>query len=766
MRKSLLSALALSAVLLTSCSNEEIVTPGNDGNVVFTVALPGEFVTRAGDPTISDGTKATKLSYAVYLQGTKNALFTSENTGDPQADPFSGLQTKLALNLAKGKTYDIVFWADKGTGSPYTFNTADQTITVDYNNVASNVEDRDAFFASKTITVTGAMEENITLKRPFAQLNFATSDLEAANKAGLDFGKTQVKVTGVHNTLNLLTGVASDSEGWDNSVTFGYAGLVDNDLHNGTADKKYNWLSMNYFLTGVEILDGDVQKADKETVDCEFKVQDKNSQEINTINIANVPVQRNYRTNIYGELLTSTVNFAIEIKPNYNEDDINLEQKEWVSNNTQVPAEIDGAITLSTPEQLAAFAESIGNGETYAGKTIKLGQDINLDGKLWKPIINLKGNQFSGTFDGDGHTISNMTVKNAEKAGFFGYMWGTLKNVTFENANVYSNHWAGVAMGYCTDHTGCNISGIKVKNSIVTCAPEWIAGESNYNNGDKAGGVVGYIDIQNGGKIDACSVENTIVQSYRDCGAIVGFSHVQITNCTAKNNTIIMDGTNHYEKTIPITINEIKGRGNGALLNNTVSGNKLVIRNFNCPEEGYASSAPANGNLAFQNMNIQSLTVRTNNAKSLSVKDCTINPAASNPGNNFRFGVYIIGDYNNNNIDFEFIGNTIKGSWGHGLFYQGSESELGSCNISGNNFADWGKKEINDKDVKTSAAIKFYRQNGITETVEQRNAFAAKVVDANNYDVTTLNTGRVKLNVTQREGSVEHTYNSKDEITE
>ena len=307
--------MALSALMLASCANEDLNGPAQDGPVVFSVQLPGEF-TRA----ISDGSTATQLSYAVYLKGEDNVLFTSENTGDPQAAAFSGLKTSLSLNLAKGKEYDIIFWADKPGNSFYDFKPAAKSVEIKYDGIVSNDEDRDAFFQKETFKVTGAETRTVTLRRPFAQLNFATSDLEAANKAGLNFSKTQVTVSNVYNTLNLLTGVASNTATGDNAVTFAWNGLVNNDVVNGTTDtsKKYNWLSMNYLLTGA-VPGTDIQTADSETVNCTFKVQDSNASKINTIEISNVPVQRNYRTNIYGALLTSTVDFNIEIEPTYND---------------------------------------------------------------------------------------------------------------------------------------------------------------------------------------------------------------------------------------------------------------------------------------------------------------------------------------------------------------------------------------------------------------------------------------------------------------
>lgn len=332
--------------MLASCSNEDVMSPASDGPVVFTVSLPGEF-TRA----ISDGTKAVKLSYAVYLKGQSDVLFTSQTATDPQADNFSGLKTTLSLDLAKGKTYDIIFWADVPGNSYYTFTPATKSVTMDYTAPVGNDEDRDAFFQHVELEVKGASTQTVELRRPFAQLNFATSDFAAAKKAGLNYGGSKVVVKNVYNTLNLLDGKASGAA----EVTFNYAGLVENETttHPGTTDasKKYNWLSMNYLLTGAVVPDAtNVQKADKELVDVAFEVYAPGATDgvagdlINTVNVSQVPVQRNYRTNIYGNLLTSAVDFNIVIDPIYYEPAWDVEYGA-----AQMKQNADGSVTCVTP---------------------------------------------------------------------------------------------------------------------------------------------------------------------------------------------------------------------------------------------------------------------------------------------------------------------------------------------------------------------------------------------------------------------------------
>ena len=74
----------------------------------------------------------------------------------------------------------------------------------------------------------------------------------------------------------------------------------------------YEYLAMNYLLVA----------ADKELVDVEFACTDGSKEKTRTV--GSVPVQRNYRTNIYGQLLTSDVDINVEIIPAYNKPDYNV----------------------------------------------------------------------------------------------------------------------------------------------------------------------------------------------------------------------------------------------------------------------------------------------------------------------------------------------------------------------------------------------------------------------------------------------------------
>ena len=66
----------------------------------------------------------------------------------------------------------------------------------------------------------------------------------------------------------------------------------------------------------------------------------------------------------------------------------------------------------------------------FSGKTIKLTADIDLGNQVWTPIGNGDNSfAFSGTFDGDGYTISGLNVPDTNAPGLFGYIFGTVQNL-------------------------------------------------------------------------------------------------------------------------------------------------------------------------------------------------------------------------------------------------------------------------------------------------------------------------------------------------
>ena len=385
MKRYLLSTftIAAAALLVTSCNDEmdNGLKTGDEGTVTFTAQLPSEMGTRA----FADGLTAKHLQYAVYEAGQSTPLkvFGDETTVVGEAEMVN-LKKSVTLKLTSGKSYDVIFWADATTDSPYTFNPASQEVSVDYSKVNNNSDNCDAFFKKETITVSGNQSVDVKLTRPFAQVNIGTDDFDAAKASGLEVTQTEV-VAKAFATLNLATGKVSDEA----DRTFTMKAIPTASDGEFPVAGGYKYLSMDYLLVG----------ADKATVDVAFNYGGPQNR-----TFTNVPVQRNYRTNIYGSLLTNTTDFNVVIEPAFATTNYNLGALYTAS-------QIGGAVTLSDNVD---FDRTIA---VQPGKTMS----VNLNGKtvknttdLWEnpsvpnswSLFSVRGTDSKLTLSGDGDVIA------------------------------------------------------------------------------------------------------------------------------------------------------------------------------------------------------------------------------------------------------------------------------------------------------------------------------------------------------------------------
>lgn len=404
MKKVLFSTVAMSALMLmaTSCADDQTsdLKAGAESTVTITAQLPGDMGTRA----FADGKKATELHYAVYEKGTTTPLKVCKKAdgtkGQEGTATMTGLKTTISLQLTTGKEYDFVFWADAPGNNVYKFNSENQTVTVNYANAENNTDNLDAFFGQKkALKVSGNMSISQELRRPFAQINIGTDDFDAAAAAGYTVSESTIGVA-TYKTLNLLSGEVSDPV----TATFVKKPIPTEDSKFSVNSKDYKYLSMSYVLV----------PKDKETVDIAFDYTLTNR------TFTNVPVQRNYRTNIYGSLLTNTADFNVEIVPRFNDPDYN-----------------HNVITASTQTELATAAQT-------PNAVIKLKENTT---------YTLPADVAEGvTFSGDETTVISIPqaiVYSDKTIGFSG--------VTVKSPNT---NYTGIQHAKAVTYTGCVIEGM------------------------------------------------------------------------------------------------------------------------------------------------------------------------------------------------------------------------------------------------------------------------------------------------------------------
>ena len=220
----------------------------------------------------------------------------------------------------------------------------------------------------------------------------------------------------------------------------------------------------------------------------------------------------------------------------------------WDGTASSVPAAVNNVITITTAEQLAALAKNVNdedNSNNYSGVTIKLGADLDLNGDnySWTPI-GTEYNPFSGTFDGDGHTISNLKI-NSDKSGvgLFSIIDGTIMNVTLNNVDVTGwDHVGGLV--------GLNVG--SVENCTVTNA--------TVSGTDLVGGLVGR---NYNGTVSGNTVSGT-VSGNTNVGGLVGQNDGNVTDNTV-SGTVSGNGNSNR-------VGGLVGGNGGNVTDNTVSG--------------------------------------------------------------------------------------------------------------------------------------------------------------------------------------------------
>ena len=225
------------------------------------------------------------------------------------------------------------------------------------------------------------------------------------------------------------------------------------------------------------------------------------------------------------------------------------------------PAVKGDTVEIANVAQLISFAQSVNAGNSYAGKTVVLTADIDLNNVAWTPIGNWD-NAFEGTFDGNGKVIKNLYINDAEGegVGFFGVtVKATLKDVTIENVNInaYSMVAGLVGAAYPATIENCHVTG------DVNIVSEWayVAGIAGYcyygtqvtdcstianatgliksNTRNAVGGITAWL-LEGNHNVTNCTVKNLDLVGWTNVGGITGFVHYNntIADCTVENVTL------------------------------------------------------------------------------------------------------------------------------------------------------------------------------------------------------------------------------------
>ena len=284
---------------LTACQKDEGLVSDGATSQTITVTIPQGMQTRATAADFGNGAKIDRCLLQIYHSGTTPAKYGEQQSATVQKGADGKLTATFNLRLVAQQTYDFVFWADCSTGDHY--NTDDLTNITVKGNYAGNNDEFDAFTgALLDYQVKGAFSENITLRRPFGQLNVKTLDMAAIPDPTLKPTKVKVAFTAVPTSFNAKKGEIGAA-----TAAVEYTA----DVLSADGD-----LTVDYIWAPVE-----------EATLADFSMTFLNgTTEISTNgDFKNIPIRRNYRTNVSGNLLTKQGTFNVTIDPEFYKPDIN-----------------------------------------------------------------------------------------------------------------------------------------------------------------------------------------------------------------------------------------------------------------------------------------------------------------------------------------------------------------------------------------------------------------------------------------------------------
>lgn len=436
----------------TACQKDEGLVSDGATSQTITVTIPQGMQTRATAADFGNGAKIDRCLLQIYHSGTTPAKYGEQQSATVQKGADGKLTATFNLRLVAQQTYDFVFWADCSTGDHY--NTDDLTNITVKGNYAGNNDEFDAFTgALLDYQVKGAFSENITLRRPFGQLNVKTLDMAAIPDPTLKPTKVKVAFTAVPTSFNAKKGEIGAA-----TAAVEYTA----DVLSADGD-----LTVDYIWAPVE-----------EATLADFSMTFLNgTTEISTNgDFKNIPIRRNYRTNVSGNLLTKQGTFNVTIDPEFYKPDINdyPELRAALANG--------GSVTLS--EDVTVEAPLV----VETGKTVEIdlnGKDIinttslpDTDPRYGNTtVFEVKGGA-TLNIKGDGNIKAIGTKPNEDGYRMAVYAYGDAKvNIyggNFVNDQDYNDHNAQLDLIYADQQAVINIYGGTFESKSANNRGYWV----------------------------------------------------------------------------------------------------------------------------------------------------------------------------------------------------------------------------------------------------------------------------------------------------
>ena len=344
-----IAAVLVLAFFAAGCQREGLVPDGACSQVTFSVEVPGSVVTKTDGG--ADGKEqvvvpeVNNLVYAVYRTSALNQkdaqasikredlVYQYNPKASGESTAFVDDNAHVSIELISHQSYIILFWAqvDQIWVSGTDFDLMEVACP---DELTANSQAYEAFSGVAYVSdLQGSRRESVELTRPFAQVNIASSDPATFD---VDVLSSSVVIGGAAASFNVATQTAGNAT---KTVTFAAAA---NPVGPFSADYQHYVARNHVFANG--------------TVSVSYTITTERHGTITNADapIYNVPVARNYRTNIVGSLLASNVGYNVEL------------QQGWSDELSNEPVASVGGVEYNT---LEAAADAARDG---SDKTIKL----------------------------------------------------------------------------------------------------------------------------------------------------------------------------------------------------------------------------------------------------------------------------------------------------------------------------------------------------------------------------------------------------------
>jgi len=348
------------AALTSACSKELAPTDGASGqevNVTLTAALPGGALTKA----VGDASTVNRCLLQVYYYDAKSGIGTAFGSVQTKTATAGTKEYSFDLRLVTGKQYAFVLWADTGDNGADKYYTTSNFEKITYKETyTGNSEERDAFYGVLTgYDPAKQSSASVTLHRPFAQLNVSTTDWDIVPDANKP-AKVKVAFKDFPTGLNAVTGAVVTS-----TTTAEYTAAILTEA----AASGVKALTCDYIFAGED-------EASLSDFTMSFLDNAGTTAVASDYVFTNIPIRRNYRTNVSGNLLTVAGKLNVVVDPNFNNPDYSVDPtKVTVSGMDGVK----GALSVQTVDEVTVTTANESEATIDIPKYTASGKEITLN---------------------------------------------------------------------------------------------------------------------------------------------------------------------------------------------------------------------------------------------------------------------------------------------------------------------------------------------------------------------------------------------------